>query len=83
MRPMTSRIMPASGWVELLGAGRGVAHYTRLLDKMMALITPGCKPPWTTADQVCCRRRIWPCSLTGFGYVMMQINQPQRPSREG
>ena len=76
----------ASIWLEWSSSVREEVwpRYTRLLDKMMALITPRLQAAMDNGEiKSVLSAQDLARSLTGFGYVMMQmINQPQRPSRE-
>ncbi|WP_182956886.1 TetR/AcrR family transcriptional regulator [Aeromonas caviae] len=76
----------ASIWLEWSSSVREEVwpRYTRLLDKMMAMITPRLQTAMDNGEiKSVLSAQDLARSLTGFGYVMMQmINQPQRPNRE-
>ncbi len=76
----------ASIWLEWSSSVREEVwpRYSRLLDKMMALMIPHLQAAMDSGEiQSVLSAQDLARSLTGFGYVMMQmINQPQRPSRE-
>ncbi|MFM5200621.1 TetR/AcrR family transcriptional regulator [Aeromonas caviae] len=76
----------ASIWLEWSSSVREEVwpRYTRLLDKALERIAPHLQRAIDNGEiQSVLSAQDLARSLTGFGYVMMQmINQPQRPSRE-
>ena len=70
--------------MEFIGAGRSLAPLCKLLDKALERIAPHLQRAMDAGEiQSVLSAQDLARSLTGFGYVMMQmINQPQRPSRE-
>ena len=76
----------ASIWLEWSSSVREEVwpRYTRLLDKALERIAPHLQAAMDSGEiQSVLSAQDLARSLTGFGYVMMQmINQPQRPARE-
>jgi TetR/AcrR family hemagglutinin/protease transcriptional regulator len=76
----------ASIWLEWSSSVREEVwpRYAKLLDKALERIAPHLQHAMDTGEiQSVLSAQDLARSLTGFGYVMMQmINQPQRPSRE-
>jgi TetR/AcrR family hemagglutinin/protease transcriptional regulator len=76
----------ASIWLEWSSSVREEVwpRYTRLLDKALERIAPHLQAAMDSGEiQSVLSAQDLARSLTGFGYVMMQmINQPQRPNRE-